>query len=262
MDAPTRPGAPGAAAHAVLLHGFTGSGAAWGDAVVEGLAAAGHVPVLVDLPGHGRRAGERDPACFTLEAALRDVAAAGRWPADLVGYSMGARLALHFAAAHPERVRRLVLESGSPGLATEEERRERRARDAELARFALEHGMDAFLERWEAQPLFESRACIDPRARARQRELKLRNAPASLAAALEGLGTGALPSLWDRLGEIRAPTLLLVGALDCKYVAIARRMAAALPDARVVEVPDAGHTVHLERPGAWVAAVVDFLREP
>ncbi|HET9949514.1 MAG TPA: alpha/beta fold hydrolase, partial [Longimicrobiales bacterium] len=101
---------------------------------------------------------------------------------------------------------------------------------------------------------------IDPRERARLRELRLRNEPASLAAALAGLGTGALPSLWHRLGEIRTPTLLLVGALDRKYVEIAHRMAAALPDARVVEVSGAGHTVHLERPAAWVAAVADFLR--
>ena len=81
-------------------------------------------------------------------------------------------------------------------------------------------------------------------------------------AALRGLGTGALPGLWERLPHIATPTLLLVGALDRKFAEIAERMAEAMPNARVVEVAGAGHTVHLEQPGAWLAAVSSFLRGP
>lgn len=244
----------------MLVHGFTGSSASWGERIVGGLAAAGLPPVLVDLPGHGPTAARGGPpAPFRLDDALGAVAAAGAWPGDLVGYSMGGRVALHFAAAYPDRVRRLVLESASPGLASRAERETRRASDEALAAFLLEAGIDAFVQRWEAQPLFATRAALEPTELARQREIRRRNDPAALAAALRGLGTGALPSLWDRLGEIRAPTLVVVGALDRKFVEIAHRMATAMPDARVVEVDGAGHTVHLERPGAWLAAVCDFL---
>ncbi len=246
----------------VLLHGFTGSAASWGERLVDGLSGAGLTPVLVDLPGHGRDAGRHDAASFTLEAALARVAEAGGWPADLVGYSMGGRIALHFAAAHPERVRRIVLESASPGLADGEERQARREADAVLAAALERDGIEAFVDRWEAQPLFESRARLDPERTARERALRLRNDPRSLAAALRGLGTGSLPTLWERLGEIRAPTLLVVGALDRKFVEIAERMARRLPHAQLVVVPGAGHTVHLERPDAWLAAVTRFLREP
>ena len=73
------------------------------------------------------------------------------------------------------------------------------------------------------------------------------------------MGTGALPSLWDELPELAVPTLVVVGELDRKFVDIGERMARAMPDARLVVVPGAGHTVHLERPGAWLEAVTSFL---
>jgi 2-succinyl-6-hydroxy-2,4-cyclohexadiene-1-carboxylate synthase len=248
------------ARYPVLLHGFTGSSASWGERVIDGLTGARLTPVLVDLPGHGRNSGSGDPPIITLDDALATVAAAGDWPTDLAGYSMGGRIALHFAAAYPERVSRLVLESASPGLATAEERAARRATDEDLASTLLRDGIEVFVDRWEAQPLFESRSAHDSAELARQRELRLQNDPASLASALRGLGTGALPSLWERLPEISTPTLLLVGALDRKFVEIAERMAGVMADARVIRVEGAGHTVHLERPEAWLAAVTAFLR--
>ena len=77
-----------------------------------------------------------------------------------------------------------------------------------------------------------------------------RNTAPGLAAALRGLGTGAMPSLWDRLGELPMPVELVVGARDDKFRAIAGRMAERLRDARVHVVEGAGHAVHLERPDA------------
>lgn len=243
----------------VLLHGFSGCAEGWGEPIVDGLSGAGLAPVLVDLPGHGGDAGNADPESFTLGSTLELVSAAGDWPTDLIGYSMGARIALHYAAAHPDRVRRLVLESGSPGLADSAERLERRRADQALAARILDQGVAAFLEVWDAQPLFESRRGLGPEVLERQRALKLRNDPRSLAASLIGSGVGVLPALWDALGRIETHTLLIVGQLDAKYVDIAERMAMAMPHARLVVVPDAGHTVHLERPAAWLEAVAGFL---
>ena len=82
-----------------------------------------------------------------------------------------------------------------------------------------------------------------------------RNTASGLAAALRGLGTGVMPSLWDRLGELALPVDLVVGERDAKFRAVAERMAAALPDARLHVVAGAGHAVHLEAPDA----VVDLL---
>jgi 2-succinyl-6-hydroxy-2,4-cyclohexadiene-1-carboxylate synthase len=246
----------------VLLHGFTGSSDSWGERIVDGLAGAGLPPVLVDLPGHGKQTGRLDPTLYTRDAALDLIASAGDWPTDLIGYSMGARVSLHFAATYPERVHRLVLESGSPGLAADAERRERRLADEALAARIVGEGIEAFVDHWDEQPIFETRQSLSPEVRAHQRSIRARNDPESLAAALRGLGTGSLPSLWEELQRVTVPTLLLVGALDGKFVEIAERMASMMPDARVAVVPEAGHTVHLERPAAWLETVTSFLRDP
>ena len=244
--------------HPVLLHGFTGSGSSW-EGVVDALASAGHAPVLVDLPGHGGAASPPPDADPTLADALATVECAGAWPADLVGYSMGGRLALHFALARPGAVRRLVLESASPGLEDARERAARSAADAGLAALIEGEGMERFVALWEALPLFASQSRLDPERLARQRARRLSHHPRALAGALRGLGTGALPSLWDRLPQMRIPTLLLAGGEDRKFVEIAKAMSALLPDARLEVVPGCGHAVHLERPDAWAEKVVRFL---
>ena len=243
----------------VLLHGFTGSSLAWDGRLIDGMCGAGHTPVLVDLPGHGRNAGRTDPEFFTLERTLASILAAGEWPADLIGYSLGGRIALHFAANFPRRLRRLVLESASPGLRDDTERVQRASADASLADRLVEGGIEAFVDGWESLTLFETQKRLDPELLHRQRERRLGNDAASLAAALRGLGTGTLPHLWDRLPELRTPTLLLAGESDVKFAGIARRMAERMPEACVVVVPDSGHAVHLERPDAWLNAVTHFL---
>lgn len=200
------------------------------------------------------------PWRFTPEAVEAEISSLARGePLDLVGYSMGGRLALAYAARNPGLVRRLVLESASPGLEGPEECAERRTADEALAREVERDGLDAFVERWEAQELFASQRSLPEEVRAVQRALRMENHPRSLAASLRGLGTAALPSYWGILPALRVPVLILVGALDDKFVRIGARMAELLPDARLVEVPGAGHAVHLERADAWLGAVAGFL---
>lgn len=253
----------GAGEALVLVHGFTGSAAAWRP----------HRPALEarwqvaapDLLGHGRSDSPADPARYSMPAAVADLAGLlDQLHLDtirLLGYSLGGRVALHFAAAHPERVRALVLESASPGLATPAERAARLAADQALAERLERDGLPAFVDFWESQPLFASQARLPAEARAELRAQRLAHSPAGLANSLRGLGTGAQPSLWERLPEIRVPALLIAGALDEKFTAIARQMAAGLPQARLAVVPGAGHSVHAERPQAFQAAVIQFLSD-
>ena len=213
----------------------------------------------MDLPGHGTDVGCTDPAAFTLEATLERIDDAVGEGAVLVGYSMGGRLALHYTLSRPDAVQRLVLESASPGLERAADRRKRRAADEAVADRIVHGGVEAFVDAWESLPLFAGRQRLPRHVRDLHRSRKLQNDPRSLAGSLRGVGTGHLPSLWDRLEELSAPTLLLVGEEDAKFVEIARRMEKRIPGARSVVVPGAGHTVHLERPDAWLAAVVAFL---
>jgi 2-succinyl-6-hydroxy-2,4-cyclohexadiene-1-carboxylate synthase len=180
-------------------------------------------------------------------------------PAHLLGYSMGGRLALYVALHYPDRVRSLLLESASPGLADAEARAARRQRDEALAARIERAGVPAFVDFWGSIPLFASQAKLPADARARLREQRLRNRAAGLANSLRGMGTGAQPSLWPRLGEVTAPTLLLVGEEDAKFRGIALEMARLLPRSQTMVFPGAGHTVHLERPRAFVRHILPWL---
>jgi 2-succinyl-6-hydroxy-2,4-cyclohexadiene-1-carboxylate synthase len=240
---------PGAMpAQLVLLHGFTQTGRSW-QPVLHALAAR-YRAVAPDLPGHGAFA-ERRPASFAAcDAYIRTLA---RERTTLAGYSMGGRVALHAALSLGERVERLVLIGASPGLPDPAERAARAAADAALADRIEANGLEEFVREWGAQPLFAGmpRGIADVAAADR-----MRNTAPGLAAALRGLGTGAMPSLWYRLGELALPVDLVVGERDAKFRGIAERMAAVLPDARLHVVPGAGHAVHLEAP----EAVADVLR--
>jgi 2-succinyl-6-hydroxy-2,4-cyclohexadiene-1-carboxylate synthase len=231
----------------VLLHGFTNTGASW-DPVVAALGER-YRALAPDIRGHGRASGQR-PVSLPAVIADLDALAPGRF--ELAGYSMGGRIALHVALARPERVARLVLVGASPGLEDELERAERRRADEQLAGEIEAARIEEFAARWARTPVL---AGSPPDVAARAHADRLRNTPAGLAAALRGLGTGALPSLWGRLGELAVPVELIVGDRDAKFRAVAARMAARLPDGRVHEVPGAGHAVHLERPEAVVAVL-------
>ena len=231
----------------VLLHGFTQTGASWSE-VVAALPER-YRPLAPDIRGHGA-ASEARPV--SLCGVVEDVSAAAPGPFALVGYSMGGRLALHVALALPERVRRLVLIGASPGLADDAARAERRLADEQLADEMQPMTIEAFADRWAQMPVLAGQP---PSVLSAARADRLRNTPAGLAEALRGLGTGAVPSLWERLGEVGAPVDLVVGEWDSRFRAIAADMAAALPKARVHVVPDAGHAVHLEAPAA-VAKVI------
>jgi 2-succinyl-6-hydroxy-2,4-cyclohexadiene-1-carboxylate synthase len=233
------------AARVVLVHGFTQTQAAW-EPVAARLRARWRL-VRVDLPGHGGSAGVR--AGFAETVGLVGECG-GR--AAYVGYSLGGRLCLRLALDRPELVAALVLLGASPGIADPAARAERRAADETLAAGIERDGVAAFLDRWLAGPLFATL----PAARAGVAD-RLANTPAGLASALRLLGAGAQAPLWDRLAGLRCPTLLVAGALDGKFAAIAAEMAAAIgPTARRALVPGAGHAAHLERP-AEVAALLD-----
>jgi 2-succinyl-6-hydroxy-2,4-cyclohexadiene-1-carboxylate synthase len=238
----------------VLLHGFTNTGASW-DGVVAAIGER-YRPLAPDIRGHGT-ASTATPV--DLGSVIADVAALIE-PAEtftLVGYSMGGRLALHAAFALAPRVRRLVLIGASPGLADPVQRAARREADARLADEIEREPIESFAARWAQMPVLADQPAPVRRAVDADRR---RNTPHGLARALRGLGTGALPSLWERLPELTIPVELIVGERDEKFRATAERMAAALPAARRRVVPGAGHAVHLEDPAAVAAIIADTSR--
>jgi 2-succinyl-6-hydroxy-2,4-cyclohexadiene-1-carboxylate synthase len=247
----------------LILHGFTGSVATWRPhrATLEHRCDM----IAVDLLGHGESDRPADPERYRVERCTADLLVLlDRLGVDrfgVLGYSMGARVALHLAVAAPDQVGALILESGSPGMADPADRAARVKADAALADRIEREGVPAFVDGWERLPLFASQAGLSAQARDSLRAQRLRNDPRGLANSLRAMGAGQPEPLWDRLNALTIPTLLIVGALDLKYCDLARQMASLLMSARLEAVPDVGHAVHLERPDAFDAAVARFFGE-
>ncbi len=175
--------------------------------------------------------------------------------ATYVGYSLGARVVLHLALADPTLVTRMVLLGGTAGIDDPAERAARRTSDERLAADLERDGLDAFLDRWLANPLFAglptTSADLDDRRR---------NTVEGLAASLRLDGAGTQEPSWDRLGGLEMPVLVLAGERDAKFSALAVRMGESIgSNATVALVPGAGHAAHLEQPEAFLAIVQPWL---
>ena len=246
----------------VAIHGFTGDMSTW-DSFRE--AARGKFSVItVDVLGHGASEAPEDPDRYSMEHCAQDLLnvldSLGLQQASWVGYSMGGRICLNLALAAPGRCRALVLESTSPGISDVDERRRRVERDEALARMIEEKGIEAFVDYWESQPLFDSQRRLDEEARQQLRCQRLQNSPTGLANSLRGMGTGVQPALQCRLPTLPMPVLVVVGEEDDVYCDIARSMKAAVPLGELAVIAEAGHAVHLEQPDRFNRAVLGFLR--
>jgi 2-succinyl-6-hydroxy-2,4-cyclohexadiene-1-carboxylate synthase len=247
----------------LLIHGFTGRGTSWGP---HADAFAGSFrTIVVDLPGHGRSAVPSDARRASVECSADDVATILRRleaaPASVIGYSLGARIALRLAVAHPGVVDRLVLESPSAGIADRRARAERQGADDALADRIERDGIPAFVADWEAQPIFASQVALPPGSASRIRRIRLANRPEGLAVSLRAAGQGAMVPLFDRLGEVRAETLVIAGSLDIHARPRIDQVAAAIPGARMAVIDGSGHTPHDEQPLAFRRLALDFLQE-
>jgi 2-succinyl-6-hydroxy-2,4-cyclohexadiene-1-carboxylate synthase len=238
----------GSGSRLVLAHGFTQNSAGWGP--FGTILAGSHEVLALDLPGHGGS----DAVRADLPGTARLLGGAGG-VADYLGYSLGGRVALHLALDRPDLVRRLVLVGATAGIVDPGARAQRREADEALALELETGGLEPFLDRWLAGPLFRSLP-----AGAAGLEGRRRNTAGGLASSLRLCGTGSQDPLWDRLPELAMPVLLLAGVLDLRFGETARVMAPAIgPNARFSLVPGAGHACQLERPALTARLVEAFL---
>jgi len=238
------------------VHGFTQSAASWRP-VASRLAAAGLDVLTWDVPGHG--GSPTVPPRLDLPGAAELLGRAGG-RATYVGYSLGARICLHLALLRPELAERVVLAGVTAGIEDAGEREERRAADERLAA-ELEQGGDEalprWIDRWLSGPLF---AHLTPEQA--DRESRLVNSAAGLAAALRCLGTGAQRPLWEDVARLAMPVLVVAGGLDAKFVGLGRRLADSVgTNATFVQVPDAGHAAPFEVPERFAEMVAAFCRD-
>ncbi|MEI7592625.1 MAG: alpha/beta fold hydrolase [Actinomycetes bacterium] len=232
----------------VMVHGFAQNGRCWGP--IDVALAAKHELLLVDAPGHGTsRTSE-----FDLIESGEAIAAVGGL-GTYCGYSMGARMCLHVALNHPDRVTHLILISATAGIEDVEQRRDRHRTDNELANRIVAFGVPAFLHDWLALPMFGGLSDLR-----QHREERLDNSAEGLASSLRLAGVGNQVPLWDRLHEIAVPVLIIAGTNDKKFAQLATRISAGIGgNAECVLVANAGHSVHLDQPDVVVNLILEWL---
>jgi len=238
----------GSGARLVFIHGFTQTRHTWQD-VTEHLSSQFEV-VLVDAPNHG----DSSDISLNLETGANAIVEVGQ-SATYVGYSMGARLCLTAALAHPEQVKRLVLISGTAGIENKDERLARMVSDEELAMRIEQNGVTNFIDSWLALPIFSGLTTLN-----NQREIRLCNTATALASSLRLCGAGKQQPTWSRLKELTMPVLIVAGENDKKFVELAQRLTAAIGDnAKLQIIEKSGHTPHLEQPQRFLDVVNEFL---
>jgi pimeloyl-ACP methyl ester carboxylesterase len=240
----------GAGPCVILLHGYPLDGAMW-SGVARALATRFRV-LKPDLPGHGENPApaprELDGHAEFVQAIVRELPP----PVGLAGFSMGGYAAFALLRRDPANLRALALVD-TRAEADDEEGKKRRddaieaVRSGGVARIA-----DAMLPKLLAEPSLSNRDLTE-----RLRRIILRQKPESVEADLAAMRDRR--DAVDLLPQIRTRALVVVGELDTLTPpALSEKMAGAIPGARLVNIPGAGHLTPMERPGAVAAALGDF----
>ncbi|REB06374.1 2-succinyl-6-hydroxy-2,4-cyclohexadiene-1-carboxylate synthase [Sporosarcina sp. BI001-red] len=247
----------------VFLHGFTGSISTW-STIISLLEGKVHA-VAIDLWGHGLSDKPESSSDYSMVQQTKDLeqlfSQMELTKFTLVGYSMGGRTALGYATSFPERIKRLVLESASPGLKTEAERSDRKQRDAKLADRLLQDPLEDFVDFWENLALFDSQKLMTVEQKNEVRKERLSQDARGLANSLLGIGTGSQPSYWEVLSKQLYPVTLITGSLDSKFETIALDMKNLLPDSYHYRVENAGHAIHVEKPEEFATIIDEIVKQ-
>ena len=231
---------------------------------VAPFVAAGFRVVLWDYRGHGLSEAPQDAAAYSMEQVIADLARVLAWaapetpeaPAVLAGLSFGGLASQHFALAWPARVSALLLLASGPGFRKKEAQAGWEAQVGRTAARLEKVGFEGYTT-GRAAPSAVGLAPELPAAQAAARAIEAQN-PVGVAHFGRRI-SGPAPATLDRLGEITAPALVLVGSLDHAYQAASRVMTAKLPNATRVEIKNAGHCANIEQSEAFNRALLDFL---
>lgn len=257
--APSRPSKDKPDISILALHGFTGSSLDF-QPLWETEIGSHYTWICPDFIGHGRSASPEDLEPYSLQNAITLISEARKLAPDpdkvnLIAYSMGGRIALHYLAAASALPACLI--GTSPGLASADERNQRRLQDQKWIELLRKPGsIQRFCNLWEAQPLIATQAQLPDPLRSQLKERRRSNNATGLANSLACCGTGSIPSLWNQLGKFNA-FKLIHGEKDEKFAAIAGHMKQENPLIEINPIADCGHAPHLEDPEA-VMRVLGF----
>ncbi|PAY10313.1 alpha/beta hydrolase [Bradyrhizobium sp. UFLA03-84] len=227
----------------ILTHGYSSTSAMW-QGQIEALSKR-HKLILWDMRGHGQSDYPDNPDAYSEALTVGDIAAlldtAGADQAVVGGLSLGGYMSLAFHRAHPERVRALLIIDTGPGFKKDDAREvwNKRARDTG--------------DRFDSEGLEVLKSLSAERASVSHRNAR------GLALAARGMLAQRDARVIESLPDIKVPSLVVVGADDTPFLAASDYMAAKIPGAQKVVIPNAGHAVNIDQPQAFIDAVLPFL---
>jgi pimeloyl-ACP methyl ester carboxylesterase len=229
----------------LLTHGYSATGDMWRGQVD---AFSKHYQLITwDMRGHGRSDYPEDPAAYSEEATVADMAAllniVGAERGIVGGLSLGGYMSLAFHLANPERVRGLLIIDTGPGYRNDE------------AREGWNRNALRTAERYETEGLARLAAGSPEMRAAAHRDAT------GLARAARGMLTQRDARVISSLPTVNVPSLVVVGADDTPFIAASDYMANKIPAAKKVVIPNAGHAANIDQPEAFNAAVLGFLAE-
>ena len=229
----------------LLSHGYSATSKMWAGQIAP--LAKSHRVIVWDMRGHGRSDSPDDQSLYSEAHTVADMAAlldeAGAQEAIIAGLSLGGYMSLAFQLAHPTRTRALMLFDTGPGYRNDE------------ARAGWNKTSIGRAERFEKEGMASLRsrsAEVDPAAH---------RSALGLAKAARGMLAQQDARIINSLPAIKCPTMVLVGAKDEPFLGASDYMAAKIPGARKVVIPDAGHAANIDQPAAFNAAVETFLQD-
>jgi 2-succinyl-6-hydroxy-2,4-cyclohexadiene-1-carboxylate synthase len=235
----------------ILLHGWMGSSEDYTE-IIDRLSSQFNC-IAIDLPGHGQTQVIDENGYDFVNTAIGIIQLIDSLSIErcsIAGYSFGGRLALYLALEFPARFDRVMLESTSPGLATEIARQARVESDIQIIDRLATDNFSVFVRHWYQQSLFVGIGNHPnfPTFICRRIET---NQPINLAKSLKFAGLGRQPYLGERLKISKRSILLIVGELDVKFVAINQELLQQCPYTNLKITPNCSHNVHFQNPDTW-----------
>lgn len=224
------------------LHGFTGGPASFRMLELDTLWAP-------HLAGHGA---QPDLSVRTFEEEISRLARLirGRFqvPIALLGYSMGARVALGLCLRHPELFQEVTLISVNPGLATQQERKDRQVWESTWIELLERDGLAQFCQKWRQLEIFATQAELPPEVLLQQERERCSHMAHGLSHAMRVLGLAAMPDFRPDLQQLQVPCRWLVGGKDDKFMKLAKENAPLSKMISVEIIDSAGHNSLIESP--------------
>ena len=239
----------------VLLHGFLGSSKDW-EPHIQTWSKHFHC-IAFDLPGHGK-------SPYSKISPINSFTDIGDWIVHalpqrnffVLGYSMGGRIALDIAKRYPQRVKKCICISGSPGIENANEAQQRFQRDQVLLKGTKPL---CFLQKWYTQPLFQGLA-----QHKSYNDLIASRLHIDFQEAQQGLSlmsVGKQPNMWPWLRDTKTPNILyLCGKQDKKYYHIGMLLQKSNPNIQVSVFDKCSHMLHFQSPDSFQQTVVEFCK--